>query len=335
MSRKKTTPSFDWLEAKTLLSGLSESLKTDHAAYQAGQPVQMTFTETNASSQPIVVSIGPSLDGFEVMQNGQLVWRSNVGGNPNDLKDVTLKPGQSLTLTATWSGVPNAGNLSTTSVDTGTFVVFNELDPKGATATFQIADFTPVPPPILPGPAPPTSPPTTTSPPPSQPTAPSPPDSQPSAPGPINSQPSDAGASGATSSSTASGSIPSSVGDPVVNPSPITVAVTTDHPVYRRGQPVHIRLAVTDNGHGATSLASDPTADGFRVYRGSTLVWRSRPGLRARTLQPGKSIHLTAVWNGRPNQPGVNRLGPGTYTIQAEEGGFSGSTTITVGRARS
>jgi hypothetical protein len=118
---------------------LVTSLTTDRSAYQLGQPIQITFTETNASTSPVQVLEGPS--SFEVKQNGTEVWNSSF---PNTLPEgwalgsyswVTLQPGQSYTQTATWNGVPDQLPSPDAS---GTFTVSNELDPLGEAVTFQI-----------------------------------------------------------------------------------------------------------------------------------------------------------------------------------------------------
>ena len=80
--RRKTRPGVELLESRALLSALSASLTTDQTVYQVGQPIQMTFTETNTSNQPINVDEGPSIDGFDVTHNGAPVWESNWGINP-------------------------------------------------------------------------------------------------------------------------------------------------------------------------------------------------------------------------------------------------------------
>jgi hypothetical protein len=123
-------------EGRFLVSGLSYSMTSNQSVYQVGQPIQLTFTETNVSGQPIAIDDGPSIDGFAVMQDGKTIWRSNAGVTPLYLRLVTLQPGQALTLTSTWNGVPNIGP-ATTSTATGTFVASNQQDP-GAMATFQI-----------------------------------------------------------------------------------------------------------------------------------------------------------------------------------------------------
>ena len=123
------------LEARTLLSDLSFTVTTDKSAYQVGQPVQLTFTETNVSNQPVTVNDGPSIDGFTVTQNGQAIWESNAGNTSPNIQVVTLEPGKSLTETATWNGEP--GDASSVA-ETGSFSVTNQLAPQSASASFQI-----------------------------------------------------------------------------------------------------------------------------------------------------------------------------------------------------
>ncbi len=100
------------------------SITTDQSVYQAGQPVTMTFTETNEGDQPIAVVTGAT--SIQVTQNGNLVQ-----GFPFSVSTswTTLQPGQSLTQAQTWN---------TNSEDSGTYVVSDLLDPNGSTATFQI-----------------------------------------------------------------------------------------------------------------------------------------------------------------------------------------------------
>jgi len=88
----------------------------------------MTFTETNTGDSTVRVPIGPSIDGFTITQNGATVWKSNSGIEPDFIVLEYLAPGASITLTATWT----ASNL------TGTFAVYNQLDPDGAAATFDV-----------------------------------------------------------------------------------------------------------------------------------------------------------------------------------------------------
>jgi hypothetical protein len=104
------------------LDGLTERLTTDRAFYHAGQTVRMTLTETNITTHPVAVSVGPSIDGFSITHNGAVVYRSNGGMQPMFIMLRTLQPGQSLTLTATWKAVGS-----------GTFVVHNQRTTDSAT----------------------------------------------------------------------------------------------------------------------------------------------------------------------------------------------------------
>ena len=49
------------LEVRALLSSLAYSLTTDKSEYAVGQPVQMTFAETNTSNQNVSVDDGPAI----------------------------------------------------------------------------------------------------------------------------------------------------------------------------------------------------------------------------------------------------------------------------------
>jgi hypothetical protein len=134
--RRKASLIVEPLECRSLLSGLSATLTTDQSVYMAGQPIQMTFTYTNTGSGPASIGYGPSVDGFTVSQAGQSVWQSNSGINPDIILSDILQPGQSFSLHATWDGTLRGGTSLTTT--TGSFVVTNQLDPSGPSATFQI-----------------------------------------------------------------------------------------------------------------------------------------------------------------------------------------------------
>jgi hypothetical protein len=81
-------------------------------------------------------------------------------------------------------------------------------------------------------------------------------------------------------------------------------------------------------------VVADAKTDGITVSKGSTVIWRSsQVGSNAsgpQTVQPGSNVTLNAVWNGRANQRGAKRLGPGFYTIQVTEGGYAASATFRV-----
>jgi hypothetical protein len=133
--RRRTRLSVEQIEPRRLLSALAYSLTTNQSTYQAGQPIDFTFTETNTSAAPVNIAVGPVNSGFDVVHDGVTVWASNTGIQPQFLRLETLEPGQSATLTGTWNGVPN---LVPPSVLTGTFTVTNQQAPGGAIATFQI-----------------------------------------------------------------------------------------------------------------------------------------------------------------------------------------------------
>ena len=135
-TRRKARPRVELLEERALLSNLSISLTTDKPVYQAGQSITMTFAETNTGTTPVTVQDGPSIDGFDVTENGKLVWQSNAGNNSLVIHNVTIQPGNSFTLTKTWDVAANAAQPPILSG--GTFSVTNQLDLSGPPATFQI-----------------------------------------------------------------------------------------------------------------------------------------------------------------------------------------------------
>ena len=132
---RRTRLNLEPLEGRSLLSAMAYNLTTNQSTYQPGQPIEMTFQETNESGRTISVEEGPSIDGFTVTQDGTAVWHSNAGMNPMFILVKTLQPGQSLTLTATWDGIPTGG----TSPVAGQFVITNQLNPTAASATVTIS----------------------------------------------------------------------------------------------------------------------------------------------------------------------------------------------------
>jgi Intracellular proteinase inhibitor len=134
--RRRAFLNVERLEYRALLSALSASLTTNQSVYQAGQPIEMTFTLTNTSNAPASFDYGPSFDGFIATEGGKAVWQSNGGANPMWAMADTLQPGTSFTFHATWNGTIADGSTSTTT--TGQFVVTNQLDPTGASTTFTI-----------------------------------------------------------------------------------------------------------------------------------------------------------------------------------------------------
>ncbi len=277
------------------------SVTTNHSTYNVGQTVIMTFNETNNGDQPITIVTGPNA--FEASQDGLVIWSSpGFGGNA---AWGTLQPGQSLTQTGSWDGAPD--NAITNLGDT--YVVSNWLDPNGSTATIQI-----------------NGPPVVTAPPPTEPIL--PPIQAPATP---TSTPPTTTNSGTTNGPTS----------PL-----IATTLSTNRRVYRMGQSVQILLTMQEagtkqkvKGHGTTAVSSATKFDRITVMEGSTLVWQSRRGVftpKVRKVEPRQTIKLSAVWNGRSNQPGVRKLTPGTYTIETNGAdGDALSTTITIEPGRS
>ncbi len=255
---------------------LVTSLTTNQTTYDAGQTVNLTFTETNAGTQPISVLTGAS--SFQVSQNGTVVWRQTPAGMPSNLQPVwtTLKPGQSYSQTATWDGTPNvetSASLATSAAYTGltgSFTVTNQLDLQADTASFQILPTNNSPPP---DPAPPT---------------------------------------------------------PV---SPVTATVTPNHSVYVPGQVVDLAMTLDNTGKANVTVAPKPAVDGITIIEGSTVIYRSSrtaSALASRTIKPYGSIKLALDWSARPNQSGIKKLTPGTYTVDVVEDGYSATATFRI-----
>jgi hypothetical protein len=298
---RRTRLNLETLEGRSLLSGLATGLTTNRSVYQPGQPIVMTFQETNVSNQPISVEDGPSIDGFTVLHAGEVVWRSNAGINPLFIKRDILQPGQSLTLTATWDGIPTGSSAPVL----GQFVISNGLNPGGATATVTISTSghasTSGSDPTTGGPAPVSSPPG----PARRPVV---------SPGSGDSQ---TDPSGATSSSASSS---------------IALAITTDHPAYRRGHRVRMTLTVKNTGPNPIALAPHANGDGLTLFEGTTPVWHSAgraSGAGSRRLRSGESIKIRATWDGSPRHSDV-AIAPGTYTNVAVEVDQTVSSSIRI-----
>ena len=146
--RCKSRPGVELLEGKVLLSGLAEKLTV---ARVGGQEV-LTFTETNVSNKTVNVTYGPTNSGFTATQNGQAVWISNTGIQPQYLVLDPLKPHESVTLKVSWDGHSNLGGSS--KALTGTFKVTNQLDPSGASVMVVLGPVKQVTPPKPPAPKP-------------------------------------------------------------------------------------------------------------------------------------------------------------------------------------
>ena len=300
---RRTHLNLETLEGRSLLSGLASSLTTDRSTYQPGQPIVMTFQETNVSSAATFVDDGPSIDGFEVVQGGKLIWQSNAGINPMFIKVDPLQPGQSLTLTATWDGIPTGGS----SPVTGSFTIRNQMDPQ-TTATASISGAATSPPG---SPTPPTTTP------------------QPigviTDPGPISPSPAP-GQQTTAHSRTQDPPAPTGSGS-----SPLALSVSTDRPTYPIGHRVRMMLNLQNRGGRPVKLPVG-SAGGFSVFQGSTEVLHavrivSRGA--AHHIRPGHSVKVTAIWDGKAHDPGVS-LAAGEYTLIAHDGAYAGSATFQI-----
>lgn len=133
------------LESRSLLSatpaGLVESIVVRPKVAPSGTSIVLTFTEKNTSRHDIAVGVGPQIDGFVAKQGARVVWRSNAGIQPAFVVNEVLKPGQSLTLKATWDGRSNQDSPSSGESGpslTGKFTVTNELATGRASATVTL-----------------------------------------------------------------------------------------------------------------------------------------------------------------------------------------------------
>jgi hypothetical protein len=140
---RKSGLSVEDLERRTLLSGIAYTLTTDQSVYQVGQPIQITFTETNTGTQPATVSLSPTDFTVSGYSTG---WESNPENDGQPPTSVTLQPGQSVSQKATWDGTvmqtafqqSTGTNPSLAVNEFGSFTVSNPNAPSGDTATFKI-----------------------------------------------------------------------------------------------------------------------------------------------------------------------------------------------------
>jgi hypothetical protein len=98
------------------------------------------------------------------------------------------------------------------------------------------------------------------------------------------------------------------VSPPIIAPvsQGLVVKLSTDHQVYRRGQPVVITLTETNTSQHNITAESGPSLGGFLVTHNGRRVWASNAGVQpmfilVRTLEPGQSITQSATWNGQSN----------------------------------
>jgi hypothetical protein len=111
----------------------------------------------------------------------------------------------------------------------------------------------------------------------------------------------------------------------------VTASLVPAHPVYKPGQAVRLTMILKNASSAKVVVGARPDVDGITVVQASTVFYRSGVvALLGGTIKPHGSMKLTLLWSGRPNQPGLGKLNPGTYTITVVEGGYSASTTIRI-----
>jgi len=86
----------------------------------------------------------------------------------------------------------------------------------------------------------------------------------------------------------------------------LVVKLSTDHQIYRWGQPVVMTLTETNTSQQDITVESGPGLAGFFVTHNGRRVWASNAGVQPmfilmRTLGPGQSISQSATWNGQSN----------------------------------
>jgi hypothetical protein len=115
------------------------------------------------------------------------------------------------------------------------------------------------------------------------------------------------------------------------NSANVAATLTASHATSQPGKPVRFALKLKNLAKTRASLDFGPAASGIVILDGSTVVWKRRLATpAAKTLRPGKTIKLEALWTGKPNQAGVKTVAPGTYTIIFDAGGYAASTEIRV-----
>jgi hypothetical protein len=122
---------------------------------------------------------------------------------------------------------------------------------------------------------------------------------------------------------------------PVEGGLPVSATLVSSQSSYKPGQSVRLTMTLKNVSTAKVPVAPDVNLDGITVMNGSTVVFHSsrlRLGRGARSIKPHQSVKLALNWSGRPNQSGVTKLAPGTYTVAVIEGGYLGTTTIRVAR---
>ncbi|MBV8265025.1 MAG: hypothetical protein JO252_01620 [Planctomycetaceae bacterium] len=114
-------------------ASLAVSAATDRPSYRIGQPVRITFTETNTGPTAVGVDVGgPSA--VTITRQGIEVWKMS-GPMVFPTPALLLQPGQSRQDTIVW---PGRFTEHTWLPMTGTFVVHGTLDGTPTSAVFRV-----------------------------------------------------------------------------------------------------------------------------------------------------------------------------------------------------
>lgn len=97
-----------------VIDGLLYQISTNRNRYNAGQPVNITFTKTNIGSSPrrLSYNTGQRFDIEAVRSDGRVIWRWSAGRFfTQQSSEVVLRPGQRQVFRATWDQRNLQGNL--------------------------------------------------------------------------------------------------------------------------------------------------------------------------------------------------------------------------------
>ena len=140
-----------------------------------------------------------------------------------------------------------------------------------------------------------------------------------------------------------SGGNPSPTGSPALTSpptsgsaaaSPLAATVSARQNATQPGGPVRITLTLQNASHDKVRLAPFSGRAAITILRGSTVVATARKRLsvaHVRTLKPGRGLRLTTDLEIKPSRADVRTLGPGTYTVEVEDGGYAAETAIHIG----
>jgi hypothetical protein len=109
------------------------------------------------------------------------------------------------------------------------------------------------------------------------------------------------------------------------------VTLSTEHATYAVGQSVPISLVLNDVSSNKVTVKERQSVETVTVQHGSTMVYesaRKARALAAEVIKPGHPLKLTALWSGKSNRLGAERIAPGSYTITLDVGGYAASTTV-------